>query len=131
MTFDQVLSLAFQRADQLQNYWAFYATLVLALLAFFASTKSEQRTVTLAAIITIAFLAVSVANLEAVLDVTRQRLELQSSLVSAAADNQELLRLARTITPSSTQAVTIFHAIFDAFTLVAIWTMALMPTGDR
>ena len=129
MTFEQLVTAAFQRADQLQEYWSFYATLVLALLAFFASMKPEQRTIKLAAIITIGFFAVSIANLLALVDVSRQRLELQELLTRAAADDQSLVQLTHTITPSSTQAVTLFHSAFDAFTLVAVWIMAV-TTSD-
>lgn len=78
MSFSEALNIAFERSNQLQTYWSFYATAVLALLAFFGSAKAETRSPLLAFLLTLAFAGLSLANLEALLDVSRQRIALQA-----------------------------------------------------
>jgi hypothetical protein len=127
------LSLAFQRADELQNYWSFYGTVVLALLGFFASLKADRRTLIFgAAFVSVAFMGVSLANLLALRDVSLQRLALQDQMNVLAGTNENLRRLANTITPSSVMAVTFFHLVVDAFTLISVWTLALhLPEAEQ
>jgi hypothetical protein len=125
MNFTQLLPLAFERSNQLQIYWSFYTTVVLALLAFFGSARPSVRTKRLAILVTIAFVSVSLANLEALCDVSRQRLAIQLLLERAANIDSAHLAVVRAITPSSLFAVRAFHLTFDAFTLVAVWVLAL------
>jgi hypothetical protein len=81
MEYKDVLSLAFQRADELQNYWSFYGTVVLALLGFFASLKADRTLIFGAAFVS---------------------------------------------------AVTFFHLVVDAFTLISVWTLALhLPEAEQ
>jgi hypothetical protein len=125
MTFAQTLTIALERSNQLQTFWAFYATVVLGVLAFFGSARSGSRPKVVATLVTVGFLAVSIANLEALLDVSRQRLELQGLLVQLAGSDGVLVSMANTITPSSLFAVKAFHRVFDLFTIVSIWVMTI------
>jgi hypothetical protein len=117
--------MALERSNQLQIYWSFYTSFVLALLAFFGSAKASTRSTLLATLVTIAFVSVSIANLEALCDVSRQRLAIQPLLEQAAGVNLAQMRIAQSITPSSLLAVRIFHLTFDLFTLVALWVLTL------
>ena len=73
----------------------------------------------------VGFVAVSVANFEALTDVSRQRLALQATLVHLASDDVVLLSLVRTLAPAMVFAVRAFHYAFDVFTLVAIWALTI------
>ena len=127
MTFAQTFATALERSNQLQTYWSFYATVVLGVLAFFGSAKAGNRSTLVAGLVSIGFVAVSIANLEALIDVSRQRLALQATLVQLAGEAPTLLSLVRTLTPSTLFSVRAFHYTFDIFTLAAIWTLTLRP----
>lgn len=125
MSFSEALNIAFERSNQLQTYWSFYATAVLALLAFFGSAKAETRSPLLAFLLTLAFAGLSLANLEALLDVSRQRIALQAILISLAGNDSARVSLVQAITPSTLSAVRGFHIVFDIFTVTAIWVLTL------
>jgi len=123
--------MAMERSNQLHNYWSFYATLVLGLLAFFGSAQRGSRGTLVALLVSVGFIAVSYANLEGLTDVTRQRLELQAILVRLAGDDTARLSLVGTLTPSTLFAVKAFHYVFDIFTLIAIWVLTLCFRPSR
>ncbi|MGC4083004.1 MAG: hypothetical protein QM736_13070 [Vicinamibacterales bacterium] len=128
MTFQQLLSAGYERANQLQTYWAFYATLVLGVLAFFGSARRSRSIATL---VTIGFIAVAAANLLALIDVSRQRLVLQHYLVATAGSDAMLVSLAGTLTPWSLLVVMAFHLLFDLFTIGSIWALTLKTNVRR
>jgi hypothetical protein len=113
ITFIQILTVAVERSNQLQIYWGFYATAVLGILAFFGSSHAPPHPERLAWLITIAFLGLSAANLEALCDVTRQRLAVQPLLLSLAEGDESLLAIAKSVRPSSLFAVRAFHLLLD------------------
>ncbi len=131
MDFTTTLGMAIERSNQLQTYWAFYATVVLGVLAFFGSAKEGQRPILVAVLVTIGFVVVATANLEALTDVSKQRLALQDMLAKLAGNDVALASLVSTITPSTLFAVRAFHYAFDIFTLAAIWVLTLRARSSR
>lgn len=125
ITFIQILTVAVERSNQLQIYWGFYATAVLGILAFFGSSHAPPHPERLAWLITIAFLGLSAANLEALCDVTRQRLAVQPLLLSLAEGDESLLAIAKSVRPSSLFAVRAFHLLLDVCAVTAIWIFTL------
>ena len=128
-SFEDLLTKAFERTNALQTYWTLDATVVLAVVAFFAKVEGGD-TCLLAVLITIAFTGFVVANLGALRDVSKQRAVTQQLLKQAAAasDPSQLaarLSLAGTINPATTTQVTILHLAGDAFAISALWLLAL------
>ena len=66
-----LLDFFFHCSDSMQTFWNFYITIVLGLIAFFASTKNPSKS--MAGIITIAFVLFAIVNLSGLHDLTNQR----------------------------------------------------------
>ena len=127
MTDSEALRLVFDRANALQTYWTFYATAVGALLAFFGTKK---RGCVVAAVLTIAFLALSGANVLALRDVTRQRLALQQFFIGTpeAPRRCETIecKAAIAVAPATLRGVTGLHVLADGLVVVAIWLLVIL-----
>jgi hypothetical protein len=121
------IAKAFERTNALQAYWAFYSSGVLGLLAFFGAKKRER---TISVLLALTFIAFAAANLSAIVSVTKQRAALQKVLergyppVCDTAD----CAVARSVDPSTVQAVTILHVTGDLFVIAGIW---LLTRKDR
>ncbi len=124
MTYDQLISLYFERSNALQWYWTLYVVIIGGLLAF-SSIRKEPDRVT-AALVTVLFCFFAYKNLGAIHDVTDQRLAIlqmirQSSPVEAGRAHDALLEA--TLHPPVYEAVRNFHVASDLLTILAVWAM--------
>lgn len=135
MEFKDLLSLYFERSNAMQMYWNFYITIILALLAFFATVKLSSRTKYVAALLTLAFAAFAVVNLQALRWVDQQRLDAKALIESGRFEKDLDQRTANQFTrrapdandldTPSVSAVTTFHIVGDVLVVAAIWVLAL------
>lgn len=131
MEFKDALTIFFERSTAMQTYWNFYVTIVLAYIAFFGSIKPSPTTRHAATLLTAGFLVFAVVNLEALLDVTRQRWVLRELLVAqppvleALPDANIVASVTTMLTPPRVIGVIAVHVIGDILTLIAIWYWSL------
>lgn len=126
--FKDAISLFFERSNALQTYWNFYLTVVLGLLAFFGTAKVTSKTKLVAALVTVAFVGFCAVNLNGLLSIAEQRLNVCSYLAHFECKGDEvhlLSPLQITLHPPAKWQVVLLHLFGDAFTIAAIWFLAL------
>jgi hypothetical protein len=128
-----LVQLFFDRAAAMQQFWGFYITVVLGLLAFFGSAA---RTRVNAAVMTLGFIGFAWVNLDGLRDAAQQRVEVCTALAHgdcvrhAVFSATVLIRLATpplniTLTAPTVGSVVWFHRAADALTIAAIWYLVL------
>jgi hypothetical protein len=116
-----LLEFFFHCSDSMQTFWNFYVTIVLGLIAFFASTKNPNKP--MARIITIAFILFAFVNLSGLQDLTNQRL-VAAEQVKINSDELAVL-YKNTLNPPKFWMVATFHVILDIITISTIWIFVL------
>ncbi len=131
-----LLDFYFRCSDSMQTFWNFYITVVLGLVAFFASVKLPKRP--LALVITTAFIVFAIVNLSGLHDLTLQRLT-GAGQVKRNADPREegakddpLAKLfAGTLHPPEFWQVANLHITIDIITITTIWLLVLRKTKGQ
>lgn len=76
MEYKDALTMFFERSEAMQTFWNFHITVILGLIAFFASVPVTPRLPVVRNFIMVVFLAFVVVNCGALINVTQQRLRL-------------------------------------------------------
>ena len=137
MEFKDITAQLFERSNAMQTFWSYYITIALALIAFFGTT---QRSKTLAAIFTIAFVGVAMVNLDGMKNIAHQRLALQDLVAAAKAPSAAAVfakpvsakvvdAYISSVHPPSVCGVVVAHLFCDAVVIAAIWV--LTPRGTK
>ncbi|WP_293367483.1 hypothetical protein [Nevskia sp.] len=136
MQWNETLTVYFERSGALQTYWNFYVTIVLALIAFFGTVKPSEKLTRVAALITAAYIVFAIVNLDALLDVTRQRLVLQAIIteqLGAMSDTKahaaKFKAIVATLRPPNECGVIVVHVLGDIFILSAVWFLTIKKHG--
>ena len=136
MSTKDVLSILFERGNAMQAFWGFYISIALGLLAFFGSGARSIRVALLASLAFVAFATVNCSGMHAIagqrvvlFDVFermqpsfegngRNSIPLPSELRQALVDSSR---------PPSPSGVVTFHVIADLAILTVIWVLSLIP----
>lgn len=134
MEYNELIELFFERSNALQTFWTIYITVVGALLAFCATR--ERLGLWTMGILTVGFGLFAAANLDAMHDVTIQRLAAEEAIRKYPVPKDDEKRRAldsvrKTIEDSLTppkygglKGVRTFHLTCDVLTLSALWTIS-------
>lgn len=115
-----LLDFFFHTSDSMQTFWGFYITIVLGLIAFFATVKNINRFMAVAVII--AFALFAFVNLSGIIDIDGQRIAAASKLKEMMQNNDPLANVYKgTLNPPLISAVIITHLILDFITAGSIW----------
>ena len=106
-----LIKMLLERGNALQQFWGFYITVSLGLIAFFGS---EKRSTTTASILSIGFIAFAFVNCSGMMEISRQREFLFSRLPAAEMIDR---RASSKSAPSTNTARTAFHRLIDAGSL--------------
>ena len=123
MKVTEILPIYFERSTAVQTFWNIHITVSLGILAFVAAAHTAVGHVPIALILTFAFLAFTLSNLSALMEVQRQRHAL-AEVIRQMADQSEDKHdrnLADISTPPELWKVRTFHLVMDAFVVVVIW----------
>ena len=122
MTVRELLPIYFERSVAAQTFWNFHITVSLGLLAFVSAAHTMVNDVSIASIFTIAFIAFTLSNLVALIEVQRQR-HVLSEVIKQLADMSEDehdRNLADLAAPPELWKVRTFHLVMDAFVIIVI-----------
>ena len=126
MNYSELIQLYFERCNALQWYWTLYVVVVGGLLAF--SSLRVRRDAVTGILVTVLFCCFAYKNLDAIHDVTVQRLATLQSIhqyASAGADAQVRGALEPTLVAPAYKGVRNFHIVSDLLTVAALWAMEL------
>ena len=126
MKYDELIQLYFERSNALQAYWTLYVVILGGLLAF--SSLRKQPAALTTAMMTLLFALFAFKNLDAIHDVTVQRVAVLDALKQTeATTNAEIQRLRATVEPTLIPAtfasVKMTHLTADFLTILALWAM--------
>jgi hypothetical protein len=127
MNYKDALNMFFERSNAMQTFWNFHITIILALIAFFASIRPNPNLRILKVFVTGAFIAFAIVNLLALTNVADQRLKLVQvfhTLSQSAVDKAVTGVIAPTLDPPAIWQVCVVHIMGDALTVGAIWLLA-------
>ena len=124
MNYHDLLQLYFERSNALQNYWTLYVIIIGGLLAF--SSLRKERNLLTTALVSVLFAFFAYKNLDAIHDVTLNRLAVLDAIKQLAATPEtatakQLIDL--TLTPPAYDGVRNFHIVSDLLTIAALWSM--------
>lgn len=126
MNYSQLIQLYFERSNALQAYWTLYVVIVGGALAFSSLRKQPAALTTL--VVSLLFALFAYKNLDAIHDVTRQRLA-TLEIIKQASDATDVTsfrgKLEPTLTPASYGSVQATHLTSDILTIAALWLMEL------
>jgi hypothetical protein len=133
MTTKDLLGMLFERGNAMQTFWGFYITVSAALLAFFGSA---ERSITVALVLSFAFVAFAYVNGKGMYDIARQRqavFDLLHSFRPPPADGDAWLSsttspeakrdLVAASKPPKPNSVAAFHVASDVIVLIALWLL--------
>lgn len=129
MEYKDLIQLYFERSNALQVFWTIYVTVVGAILTVLAAR--EKRDIVVASIMTLGFAAFAAVNLDAMHDVTVQRIQTRNAIrnyePTKSEPGLEKLRpmLEPTLKVPAVESIARFHIAADALTIAGIWVLAL------
>jgi hypothetical protein len=130
MTPAELIQMYFERSNALQAYWTLYVVVIGGLLAF-ASIRKQPDLIT-TTLVTVLYCFFAYKNLDAIHDVTVQRLAVLDSLKQtiasappAAAELRGPKLIEPTLLPPQYDGVRNFHYASDVLTVLALWAMEL------
>jgi len=126
MKYDELIQLYFERSNALQAYWTLYVVILGGLLAF--SSLRKQPAALTTAMVTLLFALFAFKNLDAIHDVTVQRVAVLDAIkqtdATASTEIQQLrTTLEPTLIPATFASVKMTHLPADLLTILALWAM--------
>jgi hypothetical protein len=126
MKYNELIQLYFERSNALQAYWTLYVVILGGLLAF--SSLRKQPAALTTAIVTLLFALFAFKNLDAIHDVTAQRVAVLDAIkqtdATASTEIQQLrTTLEPTLIPATFASVKATHLTADSLTILALWAM--------
>lgn len=138
MSLKDIISQLLERGAAMQTFWGFYITVALGVIAFFGSA---QRKKSIAALVSLVFVAFAFVNCGGMRAISAQRnflygvlSALQPSSFSPPAtplDMQLIAGFVQLARPDSPGEVVAFHVAADVAVLAAIWFLALWPRDGQ
>jgi hypothetical protein len=128
MEFRDLVTLYFERSNEVQTLWNLYITVVVGLLALFGAIKQSRQKVILAGIVSLGFLAFAYVNEDALQDVTHARRVTQGLINNYNGTDctpQMKDRIHDIVTPPTETQLESFHFLCDVLVLIAIWGLTL------
>ena len=130
MEFKDLVATYFDRSNAMQAQWGAFITIVLGLLAVFATMKRSSRKTLLAMVLSLGFMAFAYENYDALYDIARARIATRNliwaSIGKDAAQQAIINCIKPTITPPTIAGLRIFHFILDSVVLAAIWGLTTL-----
>jgi len=127
MKYNELIQLYFERSNALQGYWTLYVVVLGGLLAF--SSLRKQPAMLTTALVVILFAIFAYKNLDAIQEVTTQRLAVMQSMKAAevAGSDSKGLRdlLEPTLNPASLSSVRTTHIVSDLLAIAALCAMEM------
>jgi hypothetical protein len=124
MKYSELIQLYFERSNALQWYWTIYVLVIGGLLAFSSLRQRRDRLSTV--LVTLLYIFFAYKNLDAIHDVTMQRLAVVS-LIREAPANPDVIQLRNelepTMDPPPYEGIRKFHVASDVLTIAAVWAM--------
>ena len=126
MKYNELIQLYFERSNALQAYWTLYVVILGGLLAF--SSLRKQPAALTTAMVTLLFALFAFKNLDAIHDVTVQRVAVLDAIkqtdATASTEIQQLrTTLEPTLIPATFASVKMTHLPADLLTILALWAM--------
>ena len=126
MKYNELIQLYFERSNALQAYWTLYVVILGGLLAF--SSLRKQPAALTTAMVTLLFALFAFKNLDAIHDVTVQRVAVLDAIkqtdATASTEIQQLrTTLEPTLIPATFASVKTTHLIADFLTILALGAM--------
>jgi hypothetical protein len=126
MKYNELIQLYFERSNALQAYWTLYVVILGGLLAF--SSLRKQPAALTTAMVTVLFALFAFKNLDAIHDVTVQRVAVLDAIkqtdATASTEIQQLrTTLEPTLIPATFASVKTTHLAADFLTILALWAM--------
>ena len=126
MKYNELIQLYFERSNALQAYWTLYVVILGGLLAF--SSLRKQPAALTTAMVTLLFALFAFKNLDAIHDVTVQRVAVLDAIkqtdATASTEIQQLrTTLEPTLIPATFASVKTTHLTADFLTILALWAM--------
>ena len=126
MKYNELIQLYFERSNALQAYWTLYVVILGGLLAFSSLRKQPAGLTT--AMVTLLFALFAFKNLDAIHDVTVQRVAVLDAIkqtdATASTEIQQLRpTLEPTLIPATFASVKTTHLTADFLTILALWAM--------
>ena len=126
MKYNELIQLYFERSNALQAYWTLYVVILGGLLAF--SSLSKQPAALTTAMVTLLFALFAFKNLDAIHDVTVQRVAVLDALKQTEATTSTEIQQLRTtleptLIPATFASVKMTHLPADLLTILALWAM--------
>jgi hypothetical protein len=126
MKYNELIEVYFERSNALQAYWTLYVVILGGLLAF--SSLRKQPAALTTAMVTLLFALFAFKNLDAIHDVTVQRVAVLDAIkqtdATASTEIQQLrTTLEPTLIPATFASVKMTHLPADLLTILALWAM--------
>jgi hypothetical protein len=126
MKYNELIQLYFERSNALQAYWTLYVVILGGLLAF--SSLRKQPAALTTAMVTLLFALFAFKNLDAIHDVTVQRVAVLDALKQTEATTSTEIQQLRTtleptLIPATFASVKMTHLPADLLTILALWAM--------
>jgi hypothetical protein len=140
MSFHDVVAQFLERGTAMQTFWGFYITISLGLIALFAD---KRRSMGLAVLASISFIAFAIVNCDGMMDIAGQRGFFYGLLDKASFPSQppeinltapeikltpkeiaEFKCMSKPPTPGSVLTV---HVLADLAVLASLWVLTLWP----
>jgi hypothetical protein len=115
-----LLGHMFGRADALNGYWNLYIGVTLGLLGVMASGKPFTELRTIKALLTVAFVAFALSNLDAIDSTNEQRRQLLLLL-----KDSPYYTAGKTAGPPESWQLRTFHLVLDLLIVLCVWLVPL------
>jgi hypothetical protein len=129
MSYQDIVTLYFERSNEMQTFWTFYLAVCVLMPALVGIMRPSRRRLVVGAILSFAFAVTAAVNLNAVMDISNARLACRDLLLSGSLPGapapavQKQIR--RVILPPAVGSVVAVHIAGDLFTLGILWYLAL------
>jgi hypothetical protein len=119
------LKILFERAEALNGYWNLYIAVSLGVLGLMASGKPFTQLRQTKVLLTIAFAAFAMSNLDVIIDTNEQRRALGALI------EPKFQTAAGFAAPPDNWKVMTFHVVLDVLVVLCIWLVRWHSPQDR
>lgn len=127
MSYNDLITLYFDRSSALQWYWTLYVVVLGGLLAF--SSLRQRPDFRTGILVTLLYCGFAYKNLGAIHDTTLQRIAVLETIKATPAPAGDMTtsvlqsKLMPTIEVPTYESVRNFHVVCDVLTVLALWAM--------